>query len=233
MRALWIILGLIGAILIALVINHDQGSILGIQNDRFASAVFLGIWGTLIGAAIIPRSGGFASAAKNAAIWVFIILFLMAGYVYRYEIQDIGSRLSAGIIPGSPVSLQSSDGRGQVMIVRGANGQFAAKGEVNGNTINFLVDTGASAVVLTHEDAIASGIDISALSYSVRVSTANGTTRAAQISVAALDIGDLKRESVSALVAQEGDLDVSLLGMTFLETLWGFEIRGDRLVLTD
>jgi len=233
MRGLWIILGLIGAALIILVINHDQGSVLGIQNDRFASFVYMAIWGTLIGAAIIPRAGGFAAAAKHAVIWIFIILFLMTAYVYRYELQDIGSRLTAGIIPGSPVSSQTLDGRSQVMIVRGANGQFGANGEVNGNTVSFLVDTGASTVVLTHDDAIASGIDIDSLSYSIPVSTANGTTMAARITIAALDIGNLERDRIPALVARQGDLDISLLGMSFLKTLWGFEIRGDRLVLTD
>jgi aspartyl protease family protein len=233
MRGLWINLGIIGAILITLIARHDQGSILGIRNDQFATALYLGIWGTLIGAAIIPRSGGLGAAARNGAIWLLIILFLMAGYVYRFELQDVGSRLTAGIIPGSPVSSQSTDGRGQVTIVRNTRGQFEANGHVNGNAVNFLVDTGASTVVLTHADAIASGIDINGLAYSVRVSTANGDTMAAPVTLSAMDIGSLSRDRVSALVARNGDLDISLLGMNFLKTLWGFEIRGDRLVLTD
>ncbi len=233
MRALWIILGVIGAGLILLIVNHDEGSFLGMRNDQFASALFLGIWATVIGAAIIPRAGGLGPAARNAAIWIGIILVLMAGYVYRFDLQDVASRMTAGIIPGSPVSSMSVDGRNQVMLIRGRDGQFAATGSVNGEGIEFLVDTGASAVVLTHEDAIRSGIDVQGLSYDIPVSTANGRTSAARVTLGSLAIGDLERQRVPAMVARPGNLGVSLLGMSFLNTLWSFEIRGDRLILTD
>lgn len=233
MRLLWIFLGIIGAALIFLILNHDQGSVLGIQNDKFASAVFMGIWATLIGAAVIPRKGGLGAAARNAVIWIGIILLLMTGYIYRYDLQDLGSRMTAGLIPGSPVSSQSANGRQQIMLIRSNSGHFEAKALVNGQDITFLIDTGASSVVLTHEDAIAVGIQTENLSYSVPVSTANGVTTTARASVKTLDIGDLHRDRVPVLVAREGDLDASLLGMSYLETLWGFEIRGDRLILTD
>jgi aspartyl protease family protein len=233
MRALWIILGIIGAGLILLILNHDRGSFLGMQNDTFASVLFMGIWATIIGAAIIPRAGGLGAAARNAAIWIAIILVLMAGYVYRFDLQDIGSRMTAGLIPGSPVSSQSIDGRQQVMIIRGNNGQFGARASVNGTQTGFLVDTGASAVVLTYEDAERAGIDVERLSYTIPVSTANGMTSAARVSIGAIQLGNLERENIGAMVAQKGDLAISLLGMTFLNSLWSFEVRGDRMILTD
>lgn len=206
---------------------------MGIRNDQFANTLFLGIWATLIGAAVIPRAGGLGAAARNAVSWVAIILVLMAGYVYRFELQDIGSRMTAGIIPGSPVSSQNTNGHKQVMLIRANSGHFEAKASVNGKELIFLVDTGASSVVLSQADANAVGINTQALSYSIRVSTANGATRAATASVETLDIGDLQRNNVKILVAQKGNLDTSLLGMNYLETLWSFEIRGDRLILTD
>ena len=233
MRGLWIILGVIGAGLILLIVNHDQGSFLGMRNDQFASVVFMGVWATLIGAAVIPRAGGMGTAARNAVIWIGIILVLMAGYVYRFELQDIGSRLTAGLIPGSPVSGQTSDGRNQVMIIRGSDGQFGVRVDINGRETRFLVDTGASVVVLTHDDAVAAGIDIDGLAFNIPVSTANGRTMAARITIGSLEIGDVSRERIAALVAQSGNLEISLLGMSFLNTLWSFEIRGDRLILTD
>ncbi len=232
MRGLWIILGLVGAALILLIINNDQGSFMGMSNDQFASAMFLGIWATLIGAAIIPRSGGLGAAARNAAIWIIVILVLMAGYVYRFDLQDIGSRMTAGLIPGSPVSSQTSDGRNQVMLIRDNNGHFEVTAQVNGQAIRLLVDTGASSVVLTHEDALRAGIDVASLSYSIPVSTANGMTQAARARLNALDIGEIRRNNLAVMVAREGNLSTSLLGMNYLETLWSFEIRGDRLILT-
>ncbi|MGB7286715.1 MAG: TIGR02281 family clan AA aspartic protease [Salaquimonas sp.] len=233
MRGLYIFLGIIGALLIFLILNHDQGSLLGIQNDKFASAAFMGIWATLIGAAIIPRTGGLGAAARNAIIWIAIILVLMAGYVYRFDLQDIGSRMTAGLIPGSPVSSQSSNGRDQIMLIRSNNGHFEARATVNGQDILFLIDTGASSIVLSHRDAEAVGIDTNSLSYSVPVMTANGSTTSARATLNTIDIGEIRRSKIGILVAQDGNLETSLLGMNFLKTLWGFEIRGDRLILTD
>lgn len=233
MKFLWLILGVIGVGLILLITNHEQGSVLGIQNDRFASVLYMGIWAAVLSAAIIPRQGGFRAAARNAVIWLAIILALMAGYVYRYELQDIGSRLTAGLIPGSPISRTSNEGREQVMLIRSQNGHFQVNAKTNGADIGFLVDTGASSIVLTHDDAIAAGIDPDSLTYSITISTANGTTTAAPYTISTLDIGDIKRDRLKALIAKKGDLDTSLLGMSYLKTLWSFEIRGDRLVLTD
>ncbi len=233
MRTLWIILGLLGAALILLIVNHDQGSILGIQNDRFASAFYLSVWGAVVAAAVLPRTGSLGAAARNAAIWIGVILFLMTGYVYRYELQDIGSRLTGGLIPGSPVSSLSGDGRQQAMVTRTADGHFEVSANVNGTSVAFVVDTGASAVVLTYNDAERIGIDTQSLDYRIPIDTANGRTTAAPATIAAIDIGNIRRDDVQALVARRGDLSRSLLGMTFLETLWGFEIRGDRLILTD
>lgn len=233
MRALWIILGIIGAGLILLILNHEEGRVFGLESGRFAQLLFLGVWGTVIGAAILPRSGGLGEMARNIAIWLVIILFLMGGYVYRYELQDIASRMTAGIIPGSPVSITAANGRQQVMVTRARNGQFQVAANINGTPLDLMVDTGAGAVVLTHDDAQAAGIDTTRLSYSVTVSTANGRTTAAPVTLATLDIGDIRRDRIRALVAQPRALEVSLLGMNFLETLWSFEIRGDRLILTD
>jgi aspartyl protease family protein len=233
MRGLWIILGIIGIVLILLITNSDKGSLLGVSNDKFASAVFLGIWGTIIGAAIIPRSGGLKQAARNAVAWIAIILVLMSGYIYRFELQDVGSRITAGLIPGSPISSQAANGRNQVMLIRDNNGHFELTAAVNGTEVRFLVDTGASSVVLSHFDAVRAGIDTKNLSYSIPVSTANGMTQTARASLATLDIGDIKRNNIPVMVAREGNLSTSLLGMNYLNTLWSFEMRGDRLILTE
>ena len=233
MNGLWLILGIIGAGLIILILNHDQGSVLGIGNDQFAQALILSIWGSVIAAAIIPRSGDWRKVARNAVAWVGIFLALMTGYIYRYDLQDIASRMSAGLVPGSPVPSTALDGRDQVMLVRGDDNHFHAKALIDGKPVNFLVDTGASTIVLSHRDAITAGINVNDLIYSIRVSTANGNTQAARLSIGSVQIGAITRKHVSALVAQQGNLDTSLLGMNFLQTLSGFSFQSDRLILTD
>lgn len=230
---LWLILGLIGAAAILLIANGDSGTIMGMQGGQFAGLVYLGLWGTLLGAAILPRRGQFREFARNAILWLAIILMLMAGYLYRYELQDVASRMTAGLVPGSPHSALNAQGRATVTLYAGADDHFTAKAEVEGVPVTFLVDTGASSVVLSEEDARAIGIDISTLSYDTPVSTANGITSAARIRLDNISIGDIRRSQVPAMVARKGAMRGSLLGMTFLSTLGAFEFRGDRLVLTD
>ena len=79
--------------------------------------------------------------------------------------------------------------------------------------------------------AKAAGLPLEVLNYSVNVDTANGRTRAAPVTLDRLSIGDITEPSVPALVAQAGQLRTSLLGMTFLNRLESWEVRGDKLMM--
>jgi aspartyl protease family protein len=99
--------------------------------------------------------------------------------------------------------------------------------------VPLLFDTGASAVVLSYRDAKRAGIDVDGLSFTMPVMTANGTGRAAVITLNELQIGGIVRRQVRAFIAEDGALQGSLLGMTFLETLSRYSVEGNRLVLAD
>ena len=215
MRLLWVLSAVTGGGALLLILNHDSGSVFGIAQNDFASLIFYGLWGLLVGAAILPRPGQWREAARNAIAWLAIILVLMAVYLYRFELQDIASRISAGIIPGSPISASSKDGRQQVSLLRTDDGHYIARGMANGVVTGFLVDTGATIVVLSESDAKSAGFDTGALSYDFPVDTANGSTTAAQVSLDSLEIGTIKRRDVRAMVARAGSLDTSLLGIEF------------------
>lgn len=233
MNFLWLILGIIGAAALLLVLNHDAGTVFGLDNDQFGGAVFYSVWALVVAAAIFPRRARWRDVARNAVLWLAIILVLMAGYLYRYDLQDVGARLSGGLIPGSPISQADEAGRMRITLIRGNDEHFHARSTVNGATVDFLVDTGASTVVLSDADARRAGIDPAQLSYSMPVTTANGRTTAARVNIDTLDISEIRRKNVLAMVARPGSLDTSLLGMNFLSTLTSFDFRGDRLILTD
>ena len=93
--------------------------------------------------------------------------------------------------------------------------------------------TGATTTVLTAADARRAGFDTADLSYTVPVATANGMARAAQVRVDALGVGRIVRTNVPVLVAEGQALGQSLLGMNFIGTLAGFDVRGDRMILRD
>ncbi len=101
----------------------------------------------------------------------------MIGYQYRYELQDLASRATAGLIPGSPISLSFDDGTTGVRIDRAGSGHFEANGAVNGAAVSFMVDYGATSTVLTTRDAVAAGYPAESLSFVVPVYTANGEAR--------------------------------------------------------
>ena len=95
------------------------------------------------------------------------------------------------------------------------------------------MDTGASSTVLTAEDARAVGIDPASLHYTVPVATANGTTNTSAVRTDEIAVGGIVRKNLPVLVAAPGSLSQSLLGMNFIGTLSGFDVRGDRMILRD
>jgi len=116
-------------------------------------------------------------------------------------------------------------------IAKSRDGHFWAQGTVNGRSVRFLVDTGATAVALTPADAARLGLTPADLHYSYRVVTAGGQTRAASVKLASITVAGARLNDVEALVIEKG-LDTSLLGMTYLGRLSRFEGTPDALVLT-
>ncbi len=119
-----------------------------------------------------------------------------------------------------------------VTVAADSRGHFLVHPSVNGRRIRMMVDTGASVVALTHEDARTLGVlPSSAQDYTRPVSTANGVVRVATVKLPALKVGDVEIRNVEAVVMPEGRLSTSLLGMSFLKKLRSFEIAGGRLTL--
>jgi aspartyl protease family protein len=168
----------------------------------------------------------FSHALLSAVVWALIALILVLGYTYRFELRDVADRVLAELVPGRA----ATKGR-TVEIARGAGGSFSVATQVNGARIAMVLDTGASAVVLTQEAARAAGLPLEVLNYSVNVDTANGRARAAPVTLDRLSIGGITERSVPALIGQPGQLRTNLLGMSFLNRLESWEVRGDRLLL--
>lgn len=112
-----------------------------------------------------------------------------------------------------------------------ANGHFQVKARVDGYPVEFMVDTGATTVALTTSDAQRLGIRPASRDFTVRVNTANGIAHAAQVNLATVEVGDVTVRDVRALVAPDGALSQSLLGMSFLSKLRRFEYANGRLIL--
>ena len=199
---------------IASLLSHDTGS-LALQ---LALAIFVG------GLVITLYRERLSKALEALLFWAVLGLLLVVGYSYRFELRDVGDRVIAELMPGHV----AGHGR-RVEVVRGHGGDFAVGAHINGARVPMVLDTGASSVVLTQEAAKAAGLPLEVLVYNVNVDTANGRTRAAPVTLDRLAVGGLTERAVPALVAQPGQLKNNLLGMTFLNRLESWEVRGDRL----
>ena len=226
-KLFWLLLLGLGLSLIILFARHDSGTIAGLSTDDFASLtwkivvlVFLG------GAVLVFFRENFMQALQAAVFWVVVGLLLVAAYTYRFELKDVGERVLAELVPGRA----ASRGARTIEIARGGR-EFSLSTQVNGAPISMILDTGASSVVLTQEAAKAAGLPLEVLSYNIQVDTANGRTRAAAVTLDRIGIGGIVERSVPALIAQTGQLRTRLLGMSLLNRLESWEVRGDKLIM--
>ena len=166
-------------------------------------------------------------ALRQAMIWGGVALLLFV----------VGNRLAPpSARPSAPESStqtpQPSRGAVPNALVFRANpqGHVLVDAWVNGAPVRFLVDTGATMVVLTQKDAAAAGFGHDDLVFSMRTSTANGVARAAPIRLRELRVDQLLVSDVTAAVAE--NLNISLLGQSFLTRLDGYEMRDGVLTLS-
>jgi aspartyl protease family protein len=224
---LMLLIGL-GLVLFVLAMRHDDGgTIAGLSTDDIGSLVYKTILVLFVGAGLVTMfRDRFSQAIETALFWIVVALVLVVGYTYRFDLRDIGDRVMAEVVPGRAASRGRS-----VEIARGNTGDFQIGAQVNGARIPMVLDTGASSVVLTNDAARAAGLPIEMIKYTVTVETANGRTQAAPVTLDRLAIGNVVERSVPALIAQPGQLKRSLLGMSFLNRLQSWEVRGDKLVM--
>jgi aspartyl protease family protein len=232
--AAWLaILALIVAA-IALVVSNDVGTIVGMSNEAFARLVAgVAILIFLGGALTSSYRGRFFEAVKHLAGWATVMIFLVALYAYRVELAMVADRVIGELTPqGSQINVTAPQGTGQaVRIKRGWTGHFVANAKIKDKGVEMIVDTGASTVVLRHEDAKKLGINMRSLRYTVPVQTANGSSYAARVELDSITIGKVGLRGVEALIAKPGSLHQSLLGMSFLSRLRSYEFAGEYLEL--
>ena len=227
---LFIGVALLVAIGIGLLVSADAGAWLGLTQTQFGQLIPLVIIVLIIAAGAFSRRQKFSVIAGNLAVWLAVLVVSLVGYTYREDLKGVAARVVGEL---SPTSAIVDSRNGTATFRRGMDGHFLVASTVNGAAMPLLFDTGASAVVLSYGDAKKAGIDVANLSFTMPVTTANGTGRAALVMLDSIEVGGIARSHVRAFVADRGALEGSLLGMTFLETLSRYSVAGDRLELAD
>ena len=168
---------------------------------------------------IVQNRANVSKLAQQAATWflIFVGIAAIAGFAGDLR-REIGPRQS--VLAGNVIEAP-----------RGFDGHYHLTLEINGTPIDFVVDTGATEMVLSQEDAAAAGIDVERLMFTGSAQTANGTVRTAPVRLQTVTLGPIEDRNLRAVV-NEGDLFGSLLGMGYLQRFERIEIEGDRLILT-
>lgn len=146
------------------------------------------------------------------------------------QMSPVAASAKAAPKPMSAQTVAQASGR-SFDIPRDARGHFAADGRIEGQRINFMVDTGASVVALNEKSAARFGLRPSRSDYNATVSTANGTIKAARARLAMIELGGLVVRDVDALVLPDEALSENLLGLSFLSKLKRFVYADGKLVL--
>lgn len=185
--------------------------------DDWASLIYYGLLLLFIGGAIVIEfSGRGSQALRMAAVWAIIF----AAAIFAAGLwQDWAA----------PQQVVSEDGR-RVEVPMDSSGHFLLTAEANGKPLRFIVDTGASSIALSPDDARRIGIDPDDLAYIGRAETANGTVETAPVTIRRFAIGDIVDENVSAVVIG-ADIEGSLLGMSYLRRFARVGFEGELMVL--
>jgi len=224
----WLLLMLGAALLGAVILLLAQAfpAALTAEEGQMRLTHALLIIGLVAGSVVLHGRFRAAQATRHAAIWMAIGALILVAYSFRHEAQDLGSRLMGDLVPSRA---QVGPG-GSVSLKSGAHGHFVAEALVNGVPIRFLVDTGASDVVLSPADAERLGFDPAQLSFTRTYRTANGTVRGAPVRLREIAVGAIVVPDVAASV-NGAAMDRSLLGMSFLSRLGGYDVSRDTLTL--
>jgi len=183
-------------------------------------------------------SSGYRSLLGDAISWIGVAGVAAGALLVFPELKHelasyvgLGGDTAAATKAAKADVRTSSGGRAEIEMSR--NGHFSATAYVNGRPIEVLVDTGATLVALSYEDAQRIGVFVKASDFTHRTNTANGTAKVAPIRLDSISVGDIRVRDVDAMVSERGAMKGTLLGMAFLKRLSKVEIRSGQLVLEE
>lgn len=192
----------------------------GLDPQSQARLFYLLLLGMALLAGLFVRyRGRLAQGLQHAALWVLIFLGVVIAFGFREQLRDELAPARMATVGSDVIELR-----------RQPDGHFHATLSINGRDVDFLVDTGATALVLSQRDARRAGFDPARLVFSQPAMTANGMVYSAPVTLDRVRLGPFEDRNVSAMV-NGGALDTSLLGMRYLERFRRVSVEGDRMRL--
>lgn len=188
--------------------------------DSLASLLYLGLLGAVVlGYFLLQNRQRLGVLSQQAAIWALIFIGVIAAVGLWGDITRT--------VPDTRANI-AADGR--IVIPRAPDGHYYLTLGLNDTPVRFIVDTGASDMVLTVQDAERVGIDTAKLRFFGRAASANGTVRTAPVRLDSVALGQMLDRNITAQVS-EGEMPGSLLGMEYLSRFSSVRIEGGQMIL--
>ncbi|MGY9049515.1 hypothetical protein P775_28135 [Puniceibacterium antarcticum] len=187
------------------------------ESGNLAYLILLGA--VLVFWLFVQNRDSLGKKAQAAAAWGLIFLGTIAGIGLWDDIRQT-------VAPQQAVFAD----QGRVELPRAPDGHYYVTLTLNGAPVRFVVDTGASGIVLTRDDALRAGLDLQGLAFYATAMTANGPVQTAPVEIAQMSLGPFSDSEVRAYV-NDGEMDESLLGMTYLQRFKRLEISGGKMIL--
>jgi aspartyl protease family protein len=221
----WIFFVLILVVLVVGVYALDQYNPTIFRSDDGARRlIYLALLLVIIGPLIFV--GRMSNNIRNLFVWGGMLTLIAVGYAIWHQDEISSAAVTSELMP----QRGSAESPSQARFVANRNGDFVVEALVQGVSVVFIVDTGASDVVLSLEDAKRVGLKPDRLEYTQRYQTANGLIFGAPVRLDWMSVGGINLYDVRASVP-DSELRHSLLGMSFLNRIGGFEVRDGILTL--
>jgi aspartyl protease family protein len=186
----------------------------------------LGMLALVASGLLFVREIKLKQTTRNVLIWVAAGGVLIIGFSYQNELADLWLRLRSELVPGYAVET----GPNEMVIAEDESGGYHVYGVVDGQQVRFLIDTGASDIVLSPADARRLGVDFSTLTFDHVYESANGIGHGATAEVSELSVGNIHFTNVRVVI-NGAEMSSSLLGMAFLKRLKSYSFSGGKLIL--
>jgi len=199
-----------------MILNSEPGWWLSLAIFGLIGIAFAGVFRDLL---------GFLSEERHKILHAMAAIACILGIEYvnaQYNLEQLTKSNQMGALAMT---------RGEANLNRSWDGHFRAIAQIDGADVGVLIDTGASLVLIRNDDASRIGIDLDSLAFTTPLTTANGKSFVAPLTLDTLSIGDVTVHDIRAAVAQPGALHSSLLGMSFLESLGETVIQKNRMIL--
>ena len=200
-------------------------SLSGSDQQSFFYSVLLLVF--LISGIVFHRQIALSQALKYLALWTLIAFVAVGLYAYRYQFADFKEHMLEAINP----TAVRMDNKGELIINLSSDGHFYIDLKINNVPMRFMIDTGASDIVIDKSQAQKVGINMQELLFNKRYETANGESYGAGVNLREIQVGDVTFTNIRASV-NSAELGIPLLGMSFLRQFKKYEFYQDRLVLT-